>query len=104
MSDKPSDWYQSGFAAGLAGFNTVVRQRDEIQAKLDREVAAHRENVLLLHAAVADRDAMAKHFMDLHDAAKKFVGPKIKTTPISPEKLAEILDLPGRAQMAADGE
>lgn len=49
----------------------------DYESMYHQEVAAHRQNVLLLHAAWADRDAMARSFMDFHDLAKRFAGPKL---------------------------
>lgn len=50
---------------------------DALRDKLGREIQAHRENVDRMHAAERARDEMARFFMDLHDAAKQYVGPKL---------------------------
>jgi hypothetical protein len=41
--------YDKGFKAGQAGFKAMERQRDELEAKYIREVAAHRQNCNLLN-------------------------------------------------------
>lgn len=55
----------------------------DLRDKLDREVAAHRENCKLLYSVEMDRDNLNKRllemgaaFMELHDMAKQVVGPK----------------------------
>lgn len=96
----------------------------EERRKYDREVAAHRENCVLLRAAEAERDEMASAFMALHTLAKMFASPKIpsptgKTVTVQFNKLdPEVIALmtgekidynaphpnggtwPGRAQLA----
>ncbi len=104
--------YTDGFNAGDAGFKASIQKRDELQRKLNLEVAAHRENVALLHQATARLDQISRAFMDLHDLAKAVVGPKIKVLPEAehPARKAKendeqaLFGIPARARLAADGE
>ncbi len=84
MGDEVKAAFERGYVQG-AGEHMIGRGNSytDLRQKLDREVGAHRETILLLEEAhnqamkAQDQvNKMARAFITLHDLAKEIVGPK----------------------------